>query len=65
MLLVEAMSREPGKPRVALSTGKWGCEPEVSKEHIARTHVAAKVLEPLGHTVKEVTGETIRGWKAM
>jgi amidase len=58
-------SRDPGKLRIGLSTGRWGRETETDREVSERVRVVGKLLEKLGHAVEEVDDAAICAWEAL
>jgi len=58
-LYLEAMAHAPGRLRIALSTGLWGCLEPADPQVVARTRQVASVLEDLGHSVEQVQDEAI------
>jgi amidase len=56
---LETIAHMPGKLRIALSTGLWGCTDPADPQVVASTRQVAHVLEDLGHTVEEVNDEAI------
>jgi amidase len=56
---LDAIAQSPGKLRIALSAGFWGCEEPTDPQIIERVYQVARILEDLGHTIEEVKDETI------
>ncbi len=60
-----AVSRDPGKLRIGLSTGRWGRQTETDPEVVDRVRVVAKVLEELGHQVEAIDEAAICNWETL
>jgi amidase len=56
---LEVIAHKPGKLRIALSTGLWGCLEPTDAQVVARTQQVAHVIEEMGHSVEEVDDEAI------
>jgi len=56
---LETITHTPGKLRMALSTGLWGCQDSADPQVVARIRHVAQTFEDLGHTVEEVDDEAI------
>ena len=60
-----AVTRDPGKLRIGLSTGRWGRQTETDPEVADRVRVVAKVLEELGHQVETIDEAAICNWETL
>ena len=62
---LEAIAREPGRLRIALSTGRWARGTDTDPQVAGRVHEVARLLESLGHSVDELNDDTICDWPTM
>jgi amidase len=60
-----AITRDPGKLRIALSTGRWGRNSGTDPKVAARVRDTARLLEQLGHAVEEINDDQICDWPTM
>ena len=60
-----AITRDPGKLKVGLSTGPWGRDGAPDPEVAERVRAVAKQLEALGHHVEEMDDKPICDWEAL
>lgn len=58
-------SRDPGKLRIALSTGRWGRDTATMSEVSERVRIVGAILDDLGHGVEEINDAQICDWDAM
>jgi amidase len=59
---LEALVRDPGPQRIALSTGAWGRGGAPDPEVAARVREVARLFESLGHHVEEIEDAAICDW---
>src|SRR5437763_3937981 len=62
---LDAVGRDPGRQKIALSTGAWGRGGATDPEVAARVREAARLLESLGHAVEEIDDGAICDWQAL
>jgi amidase len=60
-----AIAREPGRQKIALSTGAWGRGGLPDPQVIERVREVAGLLESLGHAVEEIDASSICDWEAL
>lgn len=60
-----AIRKEPGRLRVALSTGGWGRGGRTDPQVTARVREVATVMERLGHRVEEIDDRSLCDWAAL
>jgi len=60
-----AITRDPGKIKVGLSTGRWGRESATDSEVADRVRGVAQVLEELGHHVEEFDDAAACDWESL
>ena len=62
---LDAITRNPGRLRIGLSTGRWGRTTDTDPQVAAHVREMARVLEGLGHLVEELNDDTICDWPTM
>ena len=62
---LDAIAREPGKLKIALSTGRWGRNTDTDPQVAQRVREVARVLESLGHAVEELNDDAICDWPTL
>jgi amidase len=62
---LEAIAREPGKLKIALSTGRWGRNTDTDTQVAASVREVARLLESVGHAVEELNDDAICDWPTM
>jgi amidase len=62
---LDAITREPGKLKIGLSTARWGRGTETDPEVATRVREVARLLESLGHAVEELNDDSICDWPTM
>ncbi|MCP1845820.1 amidase [Bradyrhizobium sp. USDA 4524] len=62
---LELASREPGKLRIGLSTGRWGRGTDTDSEVSERVRAVGTVLDKFGHAVEEIDDALICDWEAL
>lgn len=62
---LDAIAREPGRLKIALSTGRWGRSTDTDPQVAQRVRDVARVLESLGHAVEELNDDGICDWPTM
>ena len=62
---MDALTREPGQLRIALSTGAWGRSGATDPRIVARVRAFAVLLENLGHRVEELDDAAICDWETL
>ena len=60
-----SVTRDPGKLRIGLSTGRWGRQTETDPEVSERVRVVGKLLEELGHQVETIDDAQICNWETL
>jgi amidase len=61
----DAITREPGRLTIGLTTGAWGRNGATDPAVADRVRIAAKLLEGLGHDVEELDDRTMCDWDAL
>jgi amidase len=62
---LNAVERDPSRLRIGLSTGNWGRGRATDPEVVERVGAVGKLLDSLGHDVKEVDDRSICSWATL
>jgi amidase len=62
---LDAVAREPGRQKIALTTGAWGRGGLPDAQILKRVRETAALLESLGHAVEEIDDASICDWDAL